>query len=164
MNKALLIVDIQNDFCQGGGLEVKSANKIIPTVNNLIKLFTSNKELIIATKDWHPDSHQSFAVNSGELYGLAQVFWPVHCVQNSKGSEFHPDLINVDNIVFKGMNESIDSYSAFFDNGKKTKTNLDTVLKNNNIQILYIVGLATNYCVKFTALDAAELGYKVKLV
>ena len=169
--KALLIIDIQNDFCEGGNLAVKNSLEIIPVVNNLIKKFEKNNDFIIATKDWHPADHKSFASVSntkvgeiGTLNGLPQVWWPNHCIENTKGSEFHKDLLPVKNIVYKGNDPEVDSYSGFFDNNKVHKTKLDEILKENNIDTLYILGLATDYCVKFTVLDALSLGYKVYLV
>lgn len=171
--RALLLVDLQNDFCKNGALEVKDGDLVIPVANSLIKKFKENDDLIIATKDWHPITHKSFANNSngkigdiGELAGLPQVWWPNHCVQNSFGSEFHPELNSKDIklTIYKGTDIDIDSYSAFFDNGKRKKTNLDQILKDSDIDTLYILGLATDYCIKFTVLDALELGYKVYLV
>ena len=152
-------------------LAVKDANSIIPVVNNLIDYFNEINSFIIATKDWHPLNHKSFAINSckeigefGELEGLPQVFWPIHCVQDTFGSEFHKDLSPIENTVYKGQDFLVDSYSGFFDNGKKFKTNLDDILKKNEINTLYIGGLATDYCVKYTVLDALSLSYKVFLL
>lgn len=171
--KALLLIDLQNDFCKNGALEVKEGDLVIPIANSLIKKFKENNDLILATKDWHPLTHKSFAKNSngkigevGILNGLPQVWWPAHCVQNSFGSEFHPNLNSkdIDITIFKGTNNEIDSYSGFFDNGKLKKTELNQILKSKNIDTLYILGLATDYCVKFTVFDALELGYKVYLV
>lgn len=169
--EALIVVDIQKDFCKGGALEVKNADDIIPVVNKLINKFQKQNKMIIATKDWHPETHKSFAVNSGGnvgecgfLNGLPQIWWPIHCVQNGSGSEFHDNLLPIKNIIYKGTDENIDSYSGFFDNGKLHKTKLDSVLKENKIETLYILGLATDYCVKFTVLDALDLGYKVYLI
>ncbi len=171
--KALLLVDLQNDFCKNGALEVKGGDSVIPIANLLIEKFHAEGNLILATKDWHPINHKSFASNSngvigelGTLNGLPQVWWPNHCVQNSFGSEFH-SLLNVqyiNEIIFKGTDIEVDSYSGFFDNGKINKTELDIILKNNNIDTLYIMGLATDFCVKFTVLDALELSYKVYLI
>lgn len=171
--KALLLVDLQNDFCKNGALEVKDGDLVIPVANYLIKKFRESNNLIIATKDWHPLTHKSFAVNSngkigelGVLNNLPQVWWPVHCVENTLGSEFHPklDSENIEVTIFKGTDIEIDSYSGFFDNGKLKKTELDKVLKDRKIDTLYILGLATDYCVKFTVLDALDLGYKVYLI
>ena len=170
-NSALLIIDIQNDFCESGALAVKDANSIIPVVNNLIDYSNEINSFIIATKDWHPLNHKSFAINSckeigefGELEGLPQVFWPIHCVQDTFGSEFHKDLSPIENIVYKGQDFLVDSYSGFFDNGKIHKTDLDKTLKEKGIKTLYVVGLATDYCVKYSVLDALNLGYEVFLV
>lgn len=169
--KALILVDIQKDFCKNGALEVKNGDMVVPVANKLIDVFKEKGDMIIGTKDWHPASHKSFAVNSngkigeiGKLNGLPQVWWPVHCVQNENGSKFHAELRPIENIIYKGENPEVDSYSAFFDNGKKYKTSLDELLKKNNIDTLYIMGLATDYCVKFTVLDALELGYKIYLI
>ena len=171
--KALLLIDLQNDFCKGGALEVKEGDAVISVANSLLKKFKNEDALIVATKDWHPITHKSFAGNSngkigevGMLNGLPQVWWPNHCVQNTFGSEFHPELNSnlIDKTIFKGTDEEIDSYSGFFDNGKLKKTELDTILKVNNVDTLYIMGLATDYCVKFSVLDALELGYKVYLI
>ena len=170
-NSALLVIDIQNDFCEGGALAVKDANSIIPVVNKLIDYFKNIDSFIIATKDWHPINHRSFAINSckeigefGELEGLPQVFWPIHCVQDTFGSEFHSDLLPIENIIYKGQDFLVDSYSGFFDNGKIHKTDLDKILKENEIKTLYVVGLATDYCVKYSVLDALTLGYNVFLI
>ncbi|MCI6152408.1 MAG: bifunctional nicotinamidase/pyrazinamidase [Fusobacterium perfoetens] len=171
--KALLLIDLQNDFCKNGALEVKDGDKVIFVGNLLMEKFKNSNNMILATKDWHPITHKSFASNSdgkigelGILNGLPQVWWPNHCVENTKGSEFHPNLNSkyIDKIIFKGTNKEIDSYSGFFDNGKLNKTELDSILKKNNIDTLYIMGLATDFCVKFTVLDALQLGYKVYLV
>lgn len=170
-NSALLLIDIQKDFCKGGALEVKDGDEVVPVANQLIDFFHGKNSLIVATKDWHPLNHKSFAINScknvgefGELNGLPQVFWPIHCVQESEGSKFHKDLKKVENIIYKGENPTVDSYSGFFDNGKKFKTNLNNFLEKNSIKTLYIMGLATDYCVKFSVLDALSLGYEVFVV
>lgn len=167
----LLIIDVQNDFCEGGNLAVKDSSEIIPVINNLIDKFNKSNDLIVATKDWHPADHKSFASVSntkvgeiGILNGLPQVWWPDHCIENTKGSEFHPELLPIKNIIYKGNDKEVDSYSGFFDNNKVHKTELDDMLKRHNIDTLYVVGLATDYCVKFTVLDALSLGYKVYLV
>ena len=173
MKSALLLVDLQKDFCKNGALEVKGGDEVIKVANKMAESFSKAGSLIIASKDWHPDEHKSFAVNSnakigeiGELNGLAQVWWPKHCVENSLGSEFHGELNSgkINKVIYKGMDKETDSYSAFFDNGKKNKTELDSFLKENGIEVLYIMGLATDYCVKYTVLDALSLGYKVYLV
>lgn len=169
--KALIVVDVQNDFCEGGTLEVKNASEIIPIINNLITLFKKNKQFIISTKDWHPKNHKSFAVNSnkiigeiGELNGLPQVWWPEHCIEYSFGAELHPELLYIENTIYKGTDPNVDSYSAFFDNGRKRKTQLGNILRKKGIHEIYIVGLATDYCVKYTVLDAIDLDFKVNIV
>ena len=173
LKSALLLVDLQKDFCKNGALEVNEGDEVIKVANKMAESFSKAGNLIIATKDWHPDEHKSFAVNSnakigeiGELNGLMQVWWPKHCVMNTLGSEFHDELNSekIDKVIYKGMDKETDSYSAFFDNGKKNKTELDGFLKEKGIDTLYIMGLATDYCVKYTVLDALSLGYKVYLV
>lgn len=169
--KALIVVDVQNDFCQGGALEVKNASEIIPVINNLITLFKKYKQFVVATKDWHPKDHKSFAVNSnrsvgelGELNGLPQIFWPEHCVENTFGAELHADLQYIEKIVLKGTDPNIDSYSAFFDNGKKKKTKLGNFLRKKGVSEIFVVGLATDYCVKYTVLDAIDLDFRVNII
>ena len=169
--KALIVVDIQNDFCEGGSLAVKNATSIIPIANKVISFFTENNDFVVATMDWHPSNHKSFAKNSngivgeiGTLNNLPQVWWPDHCVQESFGANFHPNLIKIENIIYKGTNPEIDSYSGFFDNGKLKNTKLLDLLKANNISELFVLGLATDYCVKYTVLDALELGFKVNVI
>lgn len=170
--RALLLVDIQKDFCKGGSLAVMNADEIVPVVNELITKFTNTNDEVIATQDWHPANHGSFAVNHPEnkvfdlidLNGLQQVLWPTHCVQNTEGAEFHNDLFPIPTVFCKGEDPTVDSYSGFFDNGKRNKTLLDKHLKDLNITDVYITGLATDYCVKFTALDAVDLGYNVFLI
>lgn len=170
MKSALILIDIQNDFCPNGALAVNEGDQIIPIVNKLQEKF----ETVIATQDWHPTDHKSFAVNHegksvGEIIKLGetnQILWPVHCTQNSFGAEFSKELKTekLTKIFQKGMNKEIDSYSGFFDNDHKSETGLNDYLKENNIEELYITGLATDYCVKFTAMDALSLGFKVNLV
>ena len=170
MKKALIVVDIQNDFCKGGSLEVADGEKIIPYINHLMK--TNNYDEIIFTQDFHPTEHKSFAVNNGksvgeiiELNGISQTMWPVHCVQGTSGVEFHPDLEKnkATYIIKKGMNPEIDSYSAFFDNQKLIDTGLSNYLKSKDIETVEIVGLALDYCVKYTCIDAVLEGFKVVL-
>jgi len=168
--KTLIVVDIQNDFLPGGALAVKHGNEIIPVVNKLMSSF----DLVVATQDWHPADHESFASNHqdrkvGEvidLHGLAQVLWPDHCIQNTEGaelsSEIDPQLIH--RIFRKGTDPRVDSYSGFFDNGKKNETGLAAYLKDKQVNELFIVGLATDYCVKFTALDAVSLGFETTII
>lgn len=168
--KALLLVDLQNDFMPGGALAVDRADEIIPLINHLIEL---PFDLIIATKDWHPFDHGSFADNHdkqpGEhiiLAGLDQVLWPRHCVQGSHGAEFAPgwNLTKIDKVIYKGIDKDIDSYSTFFDNGHRRSTGLDHYLKDKGIKELYIAGLATDYCVKYSVMDALHLGFNVYVI
>lgn len=171
MNKALLLIDIQNDFCPGGSLAVPRGDEVVSVANDYIKKFGDG--LIIATQDWHPANHKSFASNhAGKkpfvdvimLNGLTQVLWTDHCVQNTPGADFHPDLLPIPIVFCKGEDPEVDSYSGFFDNGKRHQTQLDSFLKENSVNELTVMGLATDYCVKFTVLDALELGYKVNVV
>ncbi len=170
MKKALILVDIQNDFVTGGALAVPEGETIVPTVNQLQEYF----DLVVATQDWHPAEHGSFAANHegtkpGEmidLNGLDQILWPVHCVQGTQGAEFVSELSmdKVKEVFVKGTDTEIDSYSGFFDNGKRKATGLGDYLKEQGITDVYICGLATDYCVKFTALDAKELGFNTCLI
>ncbi len=168
--EALIVVDIQNDFLPGGALAVDGGDEIIPLVNKLMTKF----DLVVATQDWHPADHGSFASNHPgkkpgdiiELGGLQQILWPDHCVQHTHGAEFSNDL-NTEHfhtIIRKGTDTLIDSYSGFFDNGKKKKTGLDEYLRSKNVDEVFITGLATDFCVKYTALDAIELGYTTSVV
>jgi len=162
--RALVLVDIQNDFCPGGALAVPEGDRVVPIANELQKQF----ELTVATQDWHPPDHLSFAANHGknpgeviDLNGQPQVLWPVHCVQGSHGAEFVPELntAGIKHIVQKGMVREVDSYSGFFDNDHHTATGLGDYLKHAGVTEVFICGLATDYCVKFTALDARRLGF-----
>ncbi len=167
--KALLIVDVQRDFCPGGALPVKGGHEVVPIINSIMEKFN----LVIATQDWHPKGHGSFASTHGKktgaiitLSGLPQILWPDHCVQGSKGAEF-VETLNQDKItrVFqKGTEKDVDSYSGFFDNGRRKATGLGDYLKDKGVTDVYVVGLATDYCVKFTALDAAGLGFTTHLI
>ena len=163
--KALLLIDIQNGFCPGGNLPVPEGNLTVPVANELID--SGRYDLIVASQDWHPAGHGSFAsahpgkkpFEIGMLSGKPQMMWPDHCVQNSKDAEFHPDLhINaVDFIQQKGQNPAVDSYSAFRDNDQAALTGLAAYLRNKGVTELDLCGLATDYCVKFSALDAVEM-------
>lgn len=168
--KALLMVDLQNDFCRNGALSVPDGDAVIPTANQLQNHF----DLIITSIDWHPQDHTSFAINHpgfavGDiitLNGFQQVLWPAHCVQDTPGAQFHPDL-KTDKIAKtfqKGVDKNIDSYSAFYDNAHQRSTGLDAFLKSEAITDLYILGLATDYCVKYSSLDAAKLGLNVFVI
>lgn len=163
--RALIVVDVQNDFCPGGALAVPMGDRVVPVVNRLMPAF----DLVVATQDWHPADHGSFAASHpgrrvGEqivLDGLAQILWPVHCVAETAGAQLHPELDRqrIGLVVRKGTERQIDSYSAFFDNGHRRATPLHEELARRGITRVYVCGLATDYCVKFTALDAVELGY-----
>jgi nicotinamidase/pyrazinamidase len=167
---ALVIVDLQNDFLPGGALAVPDGDAIIPLVNQLQSRFP----LVVATQDWHPANHGSFAVNHQrkrvfsqvDLNGLPQTLWPVHCVQGCPGAELAPGLNRerVARIFQKGTDPGIDSYSGFFDNGHRKAIGLDEWLRAKGVTVVYVCGLATDYCVKATALDAVELGFKTYLV
>lgn len=164
---ALLLIDMQYDFMDGGSLAVSGANEIIPTINKLLAL---PWKLIVASKDWHPHNHISFASNHINKQpftpiilenGSEQMLWPAHCVQDSKGASLHTsiDIGRIEVTILKGQNPQVDSYSAFFDNNEVEKTALDDVLKEKGIDTLFVSGLAADYCVKFTALDGRKLGY-----
>jgi nicotinamidase/pyrazinamidase len=166
----LLIVDIQNDFLPGGALAVPEGDAVIPVINRLQERF----DLVLATQDWHPADHGSFAAchpghNIGdviELDGIPQILWPVHCVQNSAGAQFSTalDTTGVERVFRKGIDRKIDSYSAFFDNAKRRSTTLAEYLRKQNVDEIFICGLATDYCVRFSALDAVELSFPTTVV
>jgi nicotinamidase/pyrazinamidase len=168
--RALIIVDVQNDFCPGGALEVPRGDQVIPVINNLIERFDN----IVQTQDWHPRGHWSFAssyqgkepFDTTTLEYGEQVLWPDHCVQGEKGSEFHPGLNTTPTqmVIRKGFRKSIDSYSAFYENDFKTKTGLTGYLRDRNIDTLYVTGLATDFCVKWSVLDGLKEGFQVNVV
>jgi nicotinamidase/pyrazinamidase len=170
MKKALLLIDLQIDFCPGGALAVAGGDQVIPIANELQQQF----DLVVATKDWHPANHGSFAANHPwrkpgqviDLNGLEQVLWTIHCVQESFGAEFHPGLNTekINTIFYKGTDPEIDSYSGFFDNGHRKATGLGDFLKNKGVTEVYILGLAQDYCVKYTALDAVDLGFTTYVI
>ncbi|MEJ5065278.1 bifunctional nicotinamidase/pyrazinamidase [Erwinia sp. MYb375] len=171
--QALLLIDLQNDFCSGGALAVSEGDQTIAVGNRLAAEFHQRGEPVIATLDWHPAGHGSFASSAGmpsgtlgELHGLPQVWWPDHCVQHSHGAQLHPQLNQalLTLQVCKGENPDIDSYSAFYDNGQRHQTPLHAWLQANGITALTVMGLATDYCVKYSVLDALALGYQVTLV
>ena len=164
---ALILVDLQNDFMPGGALAVPNGDEVVPVANDLAPRF----EIVVASQDWHPPSHSSFAsqhpgFNPGdslEIEGLQQTLWPDHCVENTPGAELHSGLLreNVHHVVRKGIDPRIDSYSAFFDNARRRATGLADYLKG--VDAVTILGLATDYCVKYTALDAVDLGFETTL-
>ncbi len=168
--KALILVDLQVDFCTLGALAVAGGDETIEVANKLMDQF----DLVVATQDWHPADHKSFAANHYwrypgqviELNGLSQMLWTIHCVNDSYGAEFHHDLKveKITKIFQKGTDKEIDSYSGFFDNGHRKSTGMGDYLKEQGVTELHIMGLATDYCVKFTALDAIDLGFSVKLI
>ena len=166
MKRCLVIVDVQRDFCPGGALPVPEGDQVVPVINRLLRRF----DRVAATQDWHPPGHLSFAANHpgrkpGEviqLAGLEQVLWPVHCVQHTPGAEFHPDLdrSRIQAVFRKGVDPEVDSYSGFFDNGRRRSTGLDEYLRREGVEEIYICGLATDYCVRWTALDAVRVGLR----
>ena len=168
--KALILVDIQNDFLPGGALAVPRGDEVIPVANRLQKAFPR----VVATQDWHPANHGSFAANHPgrkpfeqiDLNGLAQTLWPVHCVQGTQGAALAPALEqdHLAEVFQKGTDPAIDSYSGFFDNGHRKPTGLGDWLKAQGVTEVHVCGLATDYCVKFTALDALGLGFKTCLI
>jgi nicotinamidase/pyrazinamidase len=168
--KALIIVDVQNDFCPGGALAVPEGDQVVAVINRLQPEF----DLVVATQDWHPADHGSFAANHPgrspgeqiELAGLPQILWPVHCVQGTSGAELHPGLNRerIARVFQKGADPSVDSYSGFFDNGRRASTGLGEYLKEQGASDVYVCGLATDYCVRATALDAASLGFETHLL
>lgn len=169
MTKALLVIDVQNDFCPHGALAVADGDAIVPLINDMIQ----DHAIVILTQDWHPKGHSSFASShAGKApfemtkmpYG-DQVLWPDHCIQGSQGAAFHRDLdtSRADLIIRKGYTPSIDSYSAFFENDRRTPTGLEGYLRTRGITELELVGLATDYCVCYSALDAANLGFKTRV-
>ena len=167
MSHALVVIDLQNDFCPGGALAVAGGDDIVPIVNRMI----AENENVVLTQDWHPAGHSSFAsTHDGRQpfetidmpYG-PQTLWPDHCVQGTKGAQFHPDLVwtRAELIIRKGFRKTIDSYSAFFENDHKTPTGLGGYLRERNIGSITLVGLATDFCVAYSALDARKLGIEV---
>ena len=167
--KALILVDIQNDFCPGGALAVAEGDVIVPLVNRLMPLF----DVVVATQDWHPEDPGSFASRHGktpgemhELAGLPQVMWPDHCVLGTAGAEFHPKLDTkpIEAVFRKGTDARVDSYSGFYDNAQRRSTGLLGYLREKGVTEVYVVGLATDYCVKFTAIDARNAGFETVVI
>ncbi|WP_084861630.1 bifunctional nicotinamidase/pyrazinamidase [Salibaculum halophilum] len=166
MTHALVVIDVQNDFCPGGALAVDEGDRIVPGINALMADFGA----VILTQDWHPAGHSSFASSHGadpmtmtEMPYGPQVLWPDHCVQGTHGAAFHADLATdrADLIIRKGFNPALDSYSAFFENDHATPTGLEGYLRARGIDTLTMVGLATDFCVNWSAVDAAKLGFTV---
>jgi nicotinamidase/pyrazinamidase len=168
--RALILVDIQNDFCTGGALAVPQGEAVVPIANRLMSL----ADVVVATQDWHPADHGSFAANHpgrklfelADLGGLPQVLWPAHCMQWTGGAQFHPELDTrrITRVFPKGTDPEIDSYSGFFDNGQRKATGLGDWLKAQRVEEVLVCGLATDYCVKATAIDAVRLGFRTTLV
>jgi len=168
--KSLIIVDVQNDFCPGGALPVPEGDRVVEVINRIQPGF----DLVVATQDWHPAGHGSFAASHPgrspgeqiELAGLPQILWPVHCVQGTWGAELHAglDRSRIARVFHKGTDPGVDSYSGFFDNGRRTSTGLGEYLKDQGVTDVYVCGLATDYYVKATALDAAASGFKTHLL
>lgn len=168
--QALIIIDVQNDFCPGGALAVADGDAVVPVINRLQQQFA----LRVLTQDWHPADHSSFAANhsGAEPFSMTempygpQVLWPSHCIQGSDGAAFHADLETDGAAVTirKGFHRDIDSYSAFFENDHKTPTGLGGYLREQGVTSLVMAGLATDFCVRFSAVDAAKLGFDVTLV
>lgn len=167
---ALIVIDVQNDFCPGGALAVAGGDEIISQINGLMGDFVT----VVLTQDWHPANHASFAANhpGAEPFSLTQmsygpqVLWPTHCVQGTKGADFHRDLHTdpAQLVIRKGFRAEIDSYSAFFENDQTTPTGLEGYLRNRGVSAVTLVGLATDYCVAYSALDAARLGFKATVL
>lgn len=163
--RALILVDLQNDFCPGGALAVARGDETIAIANRLLPYFST----VVATQDWHPADHQSFAPQHRgrkpgeliELHGLPQVLWPPHCVQGTRGADLHAELQRdkITEVFHKGTDRTVDSYSGFFDNGHRQSTGLADWLRERWVTRVYVMGLATDYCVKATVLDARELGF-----
>ena len=170
MKRALILVDLQNDFCPGGALEVAHGDETVAVANRMQKHF----DLVVATQDWHPPDHGSFAANNPgkkpyeviDLHGLPQVLWPVHCVQDGRGADFHPALQRdaIAKVFIKGTDPTVDSYSGFHDNGHRKSTGMAEWLRRQGVDTVYVMGLATDYCVKYTALDACAEGFDAVLI
>ncbi|MGN6110699.1 MAG: bifunctional nicotinamidase/pyrazinamidase [Kofleriaceae bacterium] len=166
--RALVLVDLQYDFLPGGALAVPRGDEAIEVARRVMPRF----DVVVATQDWHPREHRSFAAQHAgrqigeviELAGLPQVLWPVHCVQGTRGAELHEQVRAVTQVFRKGTDPEIDSYSGFFDNGHRKATGLAEWLRERGIDELYVMGLATDYCVKLTVLDARQLGFDVALI
>ena len=170
MSRALLVIDLQNDFCPGGALAVADGDAVVAEVNRLMPAY----DVVIATQDWHPPDHCSFAsqhpgarlYDTVEVGGIAQTLWPDHCVQGTAGAALHPrlDTGGVNLILHKGTCSGLDSYSAFFENDRRTATGLSGYLAALDVHRVALCGLATDYCVYYSALDAVQLGFEVEVV
>jgi len=170
MAKALIVIDVQNDFCPGGALAVPGGDEVVGPINAMISDYDPASDTVILTQDWHPADHSSFAsghagktpFETAEMPYGTQVLWPDHCVQGTEGAAFHRDLNTAGDLILrKGFRRDIDSYSALFENDQKTPTGLEGYLRNRGVQDLTLVGLATDFCVAYSALDAARLGFQV---
>jgi len=170
MTPALILVDIQYDFMPGGALPTRGGDEVVPILNRVMPLF----DLVVATQDWHPRNHGSFASNHPgkkpgdvvDLNGLEQILWPDHCVQDSPGAELHRDLdrARIDTVVRKGTDPAIDSYSTFFDNGRLKSTGLEDFLRERGVTDVFVAGLATDYCVLWSVRDAIDLGFTTHVI
>ena len=169
-DEALIVIDVQNDFCPGGALAVEGGDQIVPLINTMLPDFAVK----VFTQDWHPAGHSSFATSHDgkapfevtEMPYGTQVLWPDHCVQGTDGAAFHPDLLTdpADLVIRKGFRPQIDSYSAFFENDHKTPTGLEGYLRTRGVTKLTMVGLATDFCVAYSAIDGAKLGFDVTVL
>lgn len=172
MKSALIVIDVQVDFLPGGALAVREGDQVVPVINRLMA--GGRFDVVAATQDWHPPDHGSFAANHPgtqvgqviDLAGLSQILWPVHCVQGSPGAEFAPglDTARFNKVFRKGTDPAIDSYSGFFDNGHRKSTGLADWLRDQGVTDVHLAGLATDYCVKFSALDAVKEGFTTHLI
>ncbi len=170
MNRALILVDLQNDFLPGGALAVPDGDQVIPVANRVQPLF----DIVVTSQDWHPADHGSFAASHPgrqpgehiELEGLPQILWPTHCIQESNGARLAQGLDSscIARIFYKGSDPQIDSYSCFYDNGHRRSTGLADYLRDQGVDTVYLLGLATDYCVKFSALDAVAEEFAVHLI
>lgn len=170
MKSALILVDIQNDFCPGGRLPVAQGDEVVAVANRVMRSF----DLVVATQDWHPADHESFAEQHFgkspgdviDLHGIDQVLWPVHCVQGSKGADFVRELdkTRIAEVFAKGTDRTVDSYSGFYDNDRRRTTGLADYLHGRGVTDVFVLGLATDYCVKFTALDAVAEGFRTRVI
>ena len=169
-DRALIVIDLQNDFMPGGSLPVPDGDAVVPVVNLVMPRF----DMVVASQDWHPAGHGSFASQHpgkkpGDIVGLSgldQILWPDHCVENTEGAAFHDDVAtdHIAKIFHKGTDLGLDSYSTFFDNAHRKSTGMADYLREQGVTDVYLLGLATDYCVKFSALDAVECGFKVHVI